>query len=162
MGKAVGLHLQKRLLNGKVRAALAFLEKLTIAPADLSLADIEEMRASGVSDRAIQEAVYVCFLFSVMDRLADAFGFEIHSPEEFRRGGREGLREAQSFRIAGSRSYVGRVGPQSLRALVGPPTVVLLAFLPLCMIEEHCPAAVAPWSRAPARGQPTSLVHDLV
>jgi len=75
-------------VNGKVRAVLAFLEKLTIAPADLGLADIEAMRASGVNDRAIQEAVYVCFLFSVMDRLADAFGFDIHSPEEFRRGGR--------------------------------------------------------------------------
>ncbi len=75
-------------VNEKVRSVLAFLEKLTTTPADLSHQDIESMRSVGVSDKAIEEAVYVCFLFSVMDRLADAFGFDIHSPEEFKRGGR--------------------------------------------------------------------------
>ena len=34
-------------------------------------------RAVGLTDRAIQEAIYVCFLFNVMDRLADAFDFKI-------------------------------------------------------------------------------------
>ena len=75
-------------VNARVRAVLAFLEKLTTAPAGLSHADIEAMRAAGVNDKAVEEAVYVCFLFSVMDRLADAFGFDMHSPEEFTRGGR--------------------------------------------------------------------------
>ena len=75
-------------VSEKVRTALAFLEKLTTAPEDLIPADIDSMRAAGVSDRAIEEAIYVCFLFSVMDRLADAFAFDMHSPEEFTRGGR--------------------------------------------------------------------------
>ena len=46
------------------------------------------MRSAGVSDKAIEEAIYVCFLFSVMDRLADAFGFDLHSAQDFARGGR--------------------------------------------------------------------------
>jgi alkylhydroperoxidase family enzyme len=75
-------------VNEKVRAVLAFLEKLTTTPADLGPRDIESMRAVGVNDKAIRQAIYVCFLFSVMDRLADAFGFDMHAPEEFKRGGR--------------------------------------------------------------------------
>ncbi len=75
-------------VNEKVRAVLAFLEKLTTTPADLGTHDIESMRSAGVNDKAIEQAIYVCFLFSVMDRLADAFGFDMHSPEEFKRGGR--------------------------------------------------------------------------
>ena len=75
-------------VSDKVRAVLAFLEKLTTRPTDLGPADIESMRSVSVSDKAIEEAIYVCFLFSVMDRLADAFGFDMHSPEEFKRGGR--------------------------------------------------------------------------
>lgn len=75
-------------VNDKVKAVLPFLEKLTTAPADLGPADIESMRGAGITDKAIEEATYVCFLFSVMDRLADAFGFDMHSPEEFKRGGK--------------------------------------------------------------------------
>ena len=75
-------------VNERVRAALAFLEKLTTSPENLSLKDIEPMRAVGINAKAIEEVVYVCFLFNVMDRLADAFGFDLHSPEEFTRGGR--------------------------------------------------------------------------
>jgi hypothetical protein len=41
-----------------------------------------------LNDKAIEEAIHVCFLFSVMDRLADALGFEMHSPNEFQRVGR--------------------------------------------------------------------------
>ncbi|MGH7490992.1 MAG: carboxymuconolactone decarboxylase family protein [bacterium] len=72
----------------KVRSTLGFLEKLTLSPAAVEPADIEGMRAAGLSDRAIHEAIYVCFLFNVMDRLADAFGFEIPSAEQIRRNGR--------------------------------------------------------------------------
>ncbi len=75
-------------VSDKVRAALAFLEKLTTNPADLGPADTEPMRSAGISGTGIEEVVYVCFLFSVMDRLADAFGFDMHSLEEFTRGGR--------------------------------------------------------------------------
>jgi alkylhydroperoxidase family enzyme len=75
-------------VNEKVQSALGFLEKLTVSPAEVEHKDIEPMRSAGLSDKAIEEAVYVCFLFSVMDRLADALGFDIHSPKDFQRGGR--------------------------------------------------------------------------
>jgi alkylhydroperoxidase family enzyme len=75
-------------VSEKMRSTLGFLEKLTTSPGDVTPADLEPMRSAGVSDRAIEEAVYVCFLFSMMDRLADAFGFDMHSAEDFQKGGR--------------------------------------------------------------------------
>lgn len=56
---------------------LAFLEKLTLRPAEVGPEDIAPMRAAGVSDRAIEEAIYVSTMFNIMDRLADAFDFEL-------------------------------------------------------------------------------------
>ena len=75
-------------VNEKLRRTLGFLEKLTISPSELSPEDVESMRSVGVSDKAIEEAIYVCFLFSVMDRLADAFGFDMPSAKDLQRGGR--------------------------------------------------------------------------
>lgn len=75
-------------VNEKLQQTLGFLEKLTSRPAEVSPEDVESMRSVGVSDKAIEEAIYVCFLFSVMDRLADAFGFDLHSAKDFRSGGR--------------------------------------------------------------------------
>jgi alkylhydroperoxidase family enzyme len=74
-------------VSEKMRTVLGFLEKLTLAPQDIGPDDVAPMRNAGVSDKAIEEAIYVCFLFSVMDRLADALGFDIHSSEEYARGG---------------------------------------------------------------------------
>ncbi|MCG8349595.1 MAG: hypothetical protein MI924_17655 [Chloroflexales bacterium] len=64
-------------VSPRLRAALALLETLTLRPQELSAADIEAARRAGLSDQAIEEAMYVCFLFSIMDRLADAFDFEV-------------------------------------------------------------------------------------
>jgi uncharacterized peroxidase-related enzyme len=75
-------------VNERVRHMLGFLEKLTLAPAEVGSADVERLRAAGLSDRAIEEAIYICFLFSVMDRLADAFDFTLPSAQGFRRNGR--------------------------------------------------------------------------
>ena len=64
----------------KLRAALAFVEKLTLDPAAVGPADIAPMRALGISDAAIEDAIHTCTLFSVYDRLADSFAFDI--PDE--------------------------------------------------------------------------------
>lgn len=69
-------------IDERLRATLAFLEKLTLSPAEVGPADIAPMRAAGVSDRAIEEAVYVAAMFNVMDRLADAFDFQVSTVEE--------------------------------------------------------------------------------
>jgi alkylhydroperoxidase family enzyme len=58
---------------------LAFIEKLTLTPDALSSADIGPLRRAGLSDAAIEDAIHVCTLFSVYDRLADSF--EFHIPE---------------------------------------------------------------------------------
>lgn len=64
-----------------VRAALAFIEKLVANPDGVTPDDVAPMRAAGISDAAIEDAVHVCTLFSVYVRLADSFEFEI--PDAF-------------------------------------------------------------------------------
>lgn len=64
------------------------MEKLTISPSEVRVEDIESMWSVGVSDKAIEEVIYICFLFSVMDRLADAFAFDMPSAKDFQQGGR--------------------------------------------------------------------------
>ena len=62
-------------INEKLRATLAFLEKMTLAPGELGAADIVAVRAAGVSDQALLQAAYVGALFNMIDRIADALGF---------------------------------------------------------------------------------------
>jgi alkylhydroperoxidase family enzyme len=75
-------------VNERVRSMLGFLERLTLSPAEVGPEDVAPLRSAGLSDRAIEEALYVCFLFSVMDRLADAFDFHLPTEEGFQRNGR--------------------------------------------------------------------------
>jgi alkylhydroperoxidase family enzyme len=72
-------------IDARLRATLAFLEKLTLTPAEVGPADIEPMRAAGVSDQAIEEAIYVAGLFNVMDRIADALDFTPTPPDRLPR-----------------------------------------------------------------------------
>jgi alkylhydroperoxidase family enzyme len=64
-------------LEPRLKAAFAYLEKLVLTPQEITVDDIEMMRAAGLCDEAIEEAAYVTYLFSVMDRLADSFDFDI-------------------------------------------------------------------------------------
>ena len=52
-------------------------------------ADTEDMRevlSAGVSHQQVEDALEVCAAFNTTDRLADAFGFELLSPEGFKAG----------------------------------------------------------------------------
>lgn len=64
-------------LDARLKAAFAYLEKLTLTPQELGVEDIKILHEAGLSDAAIEEAAYVTYLFSVMDRLADTFDFDI-------------------------------------------------------------------------------------
>lgn len=64
-----------------MRETLRFLRKLTQEPEAAGPADVEAARAAGVSDDALEEAVHVCALFNVIDRIADALGFELPDSE---------------------------------------------------------------------------------
>lgn len=65
--------------NEPRRAMLGFLEKLTLHPSAVGDNDIQQLRNAGLTDLAIEEAIRVCFAFTIMNRLADALDFEIPS-----------------------------------------------------------------------------------
>lgn len=75
-------------VDERLRSMLGFLEKVTLTPADVVPEDVTKLHSTGVNDQAIEEALYVCFLFNVMDRLADAFDFELPTAEGFQQSGR--------------------------------------------------------------------------
>ena len=60
-----------------LRATLGFLEKLTLHPEEVGAADAAEVRAAGVSVEALEDAIHVCALFNIYDRLADALGWHL-------------------------------------------------------------------------------------
>ena len=52
-------------IDERLRATLGFLRKMTLEPEHLGPADAEALRAAGVTDAAIEEAIEVAFLFNV-------------------------------------------------------------------------------------------------
>lgn len=68
-----------------LRATLRMLGKLT-REGTVGAEDMREVLAAGVSPRQVQDALAVCAAFNTTDRLADAFGFEMLSPEDFEAG----------------------------------------------------------------------------
>jgi alkylhydroperoxidase family enzyme len=72
-------------IDEKLRATLGFLEKVTLSPDEVGPDDVDMPRKAGVSEAALVDAVYVCTIFNVIDRISDALDFAIPSQEEFRR-----------------------------------------------------------------------------
>jgi alkylhydroperoxidase family enzyme len=60
---------------------LGFLEKLTLTPDVLTRQDADEVRATGVSDDALVDAIHVGSLFNMLARLADSLGWDVPSWE---------------------------------------------------------------------------------
>jgi len=71
-------------LRDEVRAILPFLEKLTLAPKEVGPVDVRKLREAGLSTEAIRDAIYICVAFNVIDRIADAFDFEVPAPHHVR------------------------------------------------------------------------------
>jgi alkylhydroperoxidase family enzyme len=61
----------------ELRAALGFIETMTLRPGELTAADAEAAYAAGVSRQALLDAATVCALFSMIVRLADSFGWDV-------------------------------------------------------------------------------------
>ena len=72
------------LLRPEVQAILPFLEKLTLLPEEITPEDVKPLREAGLTDEAIRDAVAVCAAFNMIDRLADAFHFDLQSTENLR------------------------------------------------------------------------------
>jgi len=64
-------------VDERLRAALAFIEKQTLRPDELSAADAEAAYAAGVSRDALRDAARVSALFNMIVRLADSFGWAV-------------------------------------------------------------------------------------
>jgi uncharacterized peroxidase-related enzyme len=60
----------------RLRVTLGFLEKMTLSPQDLGPADVAPLREAGLSDEEIADAIHVCAIFNLINRLADAMGWE--------------------------------------------------------------------------------------
>jgi len=80
------------LLPEPTRKTLDFLEKLNALPEEVGPEDVQPLREAGLSDQAIRDAIYVCTTFNVIDRLADAFGFEVPPADEVQSSARFLLR----------------------------------------------------------------------
>jgi uncharacterized peroxidase-related enzyme len=83
--QAVLADLESAPVEEPLRATLRMLGKLT-AEGKLSAGDMREVLSAGVSPRQVEDALAVCVAFNTTDRLADAFGFEVLSPEGFEAG----------------------------------------------------------------------------
>ncbi|HSS76452.1 MAG TPA: peroxidase [Thermoanaerobaculia bacterium] len=72
----------------KLRLMLAFLEKLTLRPAEVGVDDAAILRAGGLTDEEIESALHVCALFNIINRVADSLGFETADADGYEKGAR--------------------------------------------------------------------------
>ena len=72
-------------IDERLRAILGFLQKLTLAPAEVGATDMRTLTAVGLSEDAISDAIHVCALFNMIDRIADTLGFEQPEPDYWAR-----------------------------------------------------------------------------
>ncbi len=70
-------------VDDRLGAMLGFLEKLTLDPASLTAADVARLHAADLTDDAIEDAIHVCALFNIYDRMADALSFDIPGADAF-------------------------------------------------------------------------------
>jgi uncharacterized peroxidase-related enzyme len=80
--RAVLADLETAPIEDGLRATLRMLGKLT-RDGSVSAADMRAVLSAGVSPQQVEDALAVCAAFNTTDRLADAFGFELLSPEGF-------------------------------------------------------------------------------
>jgi alkylhydroperoxidase family enzyme len=74
-------------IDEPLRATLRVLGKLT-QEHNVDPDDIRALLAEGVTADQIEDALAVCLAFNITDRLADAFGFSLASPEAMNAGAR--------------------------------------------------------------------------
>ena len=74
-------------ISVQLKATLAFLETMTLRPAELSAENARTVFRAGVCGAALDDAIAVATLFNIVTRYADALDFTIPSSEEFDRAG---------------------------------------------------------------------------
>src|SRR5215471_8751888 len=79
---AVLADLESAPVEKPLQATLRMLGKLT-REGKVGAEDLRQVLSTGVSRQQVEDALAVCAAFNTTDRLADAFGFEVLSPEGF-------------------------------------------------------------------------------
>jgi len=82
---AVLADLESAPVEDGLRATLRMLGKLT-REGKVGADDMRHVLPAGVSRQQVQDALAVCAAFNVTGRLAEAFGFDVLSPEGFEAG----------------------------------------------------------------------------
>jgi uncharacterized peroxidase-related enzyme len=82
---AVLADLESAPVEEPLRATLRMLGKLT-REGTVDAGDMRDVLSAGVSRQQVRDALAVCAAFNTTGRLADAFGFEMLSPEGFEAG----------------------------------------------------------------------------
>lgn len=82
-------------LPARLAALVAYALKLTLRPWAMERADVDALRAAGLSDRDVVDANQVVAYFNYVNRVADGLGVELEDawPEETRRARRYGARD---------------------------------------------------------------------
>ena len=83
--QAVLADLESAPIEEGLRATLRMLGKLT-RQGTVGAGDMRDVLSAGVSRQQVEDALAVCAAFNTTGRLADAFGFELLSPEGFDSG----------------------------------------------------------------------------
>jgi uncharacterized peroxidase-related enzyme len=86
------LNPQDEDVDARMRPVLSFARKLTLLPGEIRASDVDEIFAVGWDDRALHNAVAICGLFNLMNRLVNGLGVE--APELYTK--MAALRLAQS------------------------------------------------------------------
>jgi uncharacterized peroxidase-related enzyme len=84
---AVLADLESAPVEDGLRATLRMLGKLT-REGKVGAEDMRHVLSAGVSPEQVEDALAVCAAFNTTDRLGDAFGFEVLTPEGFEAGAR--------------------------------------------------------------------------
>ena len=82
---AVLADLESAPVEEGLRATLRMLGTLT-RQGKLGAGDVREVLSAGVSRQQVEDALAVCAAFNTTGRLAEAFGFQVLSPEGFEAG----------------------------------------------------------------------------
>jgi alkylhydroperoxidase family enzyme len=110
----------------ELRAVRAFLERVILDPDAVTAADLDAVRRLGVPDDAVVEALRVCVVWNVVNRLANAFDFHLQ-PGQLEKGTRSLHRFGYRFPrfVTGSAAGNGRRDPvEELRhAVLHAPAV---------------------------------------
>lgn len=84
-------------ISRELKAALGLVRKLTLSPEEVGADDLRATLEAGVSEDAAIDAMYVCFAFNLIDRVADALGFDLMDEEGYRRGAQALLRHGYNL-----------------------------------------------------------------